>query len=792
MVRQSKGITLPIIYKSDMGGLNTAAGGLERFGLLAARVGLAVAAAFAGVAIGGVKMAVDLEQNFAKIQGLVGLSAKEVDVLREAAKRLGPEFGQSANDAAEALFFITSAGLRGSAAIDVLEASLKGSAIGLGETRVIADLATSAVNAYGEANLDGATAVDVLAEAVRLGKLEPAELAGSMGQVLPIASSMGISFAEVGAAMAAMSRTGTDASQASTQLRGIMTAILKPTTQAERALRDMGTSSEELRQSIRDRGLLKTLQDLTGRFDGNESATAAVFGNVRALSGVLDLFGENAETTMEILSEMTDDVGVLDEAFEIMQDTVGFKAKQAFEEMKGVMLELGDALLPLVNDLLVEMAPLLRDMAEGAREFIETKLVPFIQGLETNEDFQSFLGTTKDLLFDIVPKVVDFAKEAAILATNLSTLLKPAFEGLVGDKGVMQPLGSILGNINFFMGELNKVQIPGMDKNWEELLNTIGLSLSPLKVLGNRLRDIAFFLDLIRRGYEKLLEREEEITQYYQNLGQVIKTFLDEPLASIRGTFETMGQVFSNAFQTLFGITEKGVDDQNKPFRSGGPNLTASSTGFITNVLSAFQRFWPNISGFVSRSTGALPGTVSGFAGRMGIAGGGLIDSLRGGMGNVWGNVSNWLRDRANDISNRFSGVNLRGIGENIINSLLGGLQSKWDSVWKWVRDKAKQIADTFAAALKIDSPSKVFFEFGENILEGLTLGLKSESPSVDAVMGSVVPSMPSVGSAGGGGNVYNVTVNAGMGADGAEVGRKVVDAIRAYERRSGKVFAAA
>jgi TP901 family phage tail tape measure protein len=197
MVRQSKGITLPIIYKSDMGGLNTAAGGLERFGLLAARVGLAVAAAFVGVAVGGIRMSVDLEQSFAKIQGLVGLSADEVDVLREAAKRLGPEFGQSANDAADALFFITSAGLRGSAAIDVLEASLKGSAIGLGETRVIADLATSAVNAYGEANLNGATAVDVLAEAVRLGKLEPAELAGSMGQVLPIASSMGISFAEL-------------------------------------------------------------------------------------------------------------------------------------------------------------------------------------------------------------------------------------------------------------------------------------------------------------------------------------------------------------------------------------------------------------------------------------------------------------------------------------------------------------------------------------------------------------------------------------------------------------------
>ena len=42
-----------------------------------------------------------------------------------------------------------------------------------------------------------------------------------------------------------------------------------------------------------------------------------------------------------------------------------------------------------------------------------------------------------------------------------------------------------------------------------------------------------------------------------------------------------------------------------------------------------------------------------------------------------------------------------------------------------------------------------------------------------------------------GGGNI-NITVNAGMGTDGAEVGRQVVDAIRAYERRNGRVYASA
>jgi hypothetical protein len=45
---------------------------------------------------------------------------------------------------------------------------------------------------------------------------------------------------------------------------------------------------------------------------------------------------------------------------------------------------------------------------------------------------------------------------------------------------------------------------------------------------------------------------------------------------------------------------------------------------------------------------------------------------------------------------------------------------------------------------------------------------------------------------AGGAGSVINLTVNAGMGTQGAEVGRQIVDALKAYERRNGSVYVAA
>jgi hypothetical protein len=64
------------------------------------------------------------------------------------------------------------------------------------------------------------------------------------------------------------------------------------------------------------------------------------------------------------------------------------------------------------------------------------------------------------------------------------------------------------------------------------------------------------------------------------------------------------------------------------------------------------------------------------------------------------------------------------------------------------------------------------------------------------SVSGSVISNndltMTRTGSTSGGANTYNVTINAGLGTDGAAVGRQLVEYIRKYERQSGKAFAAA
>ena len=130
--------------------------------------------------VGGasLKMYRDFEFSMNKVVSLVGVARTQVDAWTKQVLALAPAVGKSPKELADAMYFITSAGIRGKEALEILEESAKSSASGLGEVKVVADLLTSAMNAYGKENLSAAQANDILTATVREGKAE-ADLIGT-------------------------------------------------------------------------------------------------------------------------------------------------------------------------------------------------------------------------------------------------------------------------------------------------------------------------------------------------------------------------------------------------------------------------------------------------------------------------------------------------------------------------------------------------------------------------------------------------------------------------------------
>lgn len=345
-------IRLGLNSKQFEKGLKKAQRKMKTFGKSMQRVGGTitrnVTMPFAAIGAAGVKMSLDLNKSFTKIETLVGVSADQVSKMRGEVMQLSGATAKAPQELADALFTITSAGLRGAQAMEVLQMASKASAVGLGETDAIARAVTGVIASYGSENMSAAKATDTLMAIVREGNLEAESLAPVLGRVTGIAAQLGISFDEVGASIATFTRLGVSSEEAVTGLRGVMNALLKPTDQSREALASIGLTFEQLRENIQNQGLAQTLIQLTQSFDGNDEALAALIPNVRGLSAVLGTAGSQGDAYAKIQQNIANSTGILEKGFKRVSKDAGFKFNQALEKLKSVGMDIGARLIPIL------------------------------------------------------------------------------------------------------------------------------------------------------------------------------------------------------------------------------------------------------------------------------------------------------------------------------------------------------------------------------------------------------------------------------------------------------------
>jgi len=349
-------------------GLKKAEREIGRSGRKLNRLGSDLTAAFslplAGAGLASLKFATDFETSFTKIETLVGVSGDTLANFKTEIGNLSGPLATSKTALSDALFTITSAGQRGAEALVTLEQASKASAIGLGETKEIARAATAAVTAYGAENLSSAEAIDKFTAIVREGNLEAAELAPQLGKILPIAAQLGVSFGEVGANIATFTRLGVNPGEAVTGLKSLLSSIIKPSEQAKKELQKLGISSQELRESISERGLAGTLQDLIKAYDGNVEGLSRLFPNVEGLTNALGTAGAQGENYIEIVNSISKSNGIVNEGFEKVSETANFKLQKAFVNLKNVGSQFGSVLIPVLTDLLGSVTPLLNTFSK--------------------------------------------------------------------------------------------------------------------------------------------------------------------------------------------------------------------------------------------------------------------------------------------------------------------------------------------------------------------------------------------------------------------------------------------
>ena len=219
--------------------------------------------------------------------------------------QLSRDYGLALKDVNTAMFNAVSAGISGGDAITFLNDASELAIAGVTNLKSATMGLTTVLNAYSMESSEAAKVADILFTTQKFGVTTVEELSKSLGVVVPFAAASGISLEELGSAIAVTTRSGLDAAKTVTALRAAISQMQKPAAESRDLFIQYGIPIGAAQ--MKSVGFTETLRRLNKVFEENPRAIEQMFGNVRGLTAIFSLAGENAEDYNRILEENQDE-----------------------------------------------------------------------------------------------------------------------------------------------------------------------------------------------------------------------------------------------------------------------------------------------------------------------------------------------------------------------------------------------------------------------------------------------------------------------------------------------------
>lgn len=298
----------------------------------------------------GTERARELGLAIAEIKSIAGGDlGLETGTLQQDVLALSESLGETATVVAEGVYQTLSNQISDAAdATAIFEKAARLAAVTNSKSSEVVNALSSVMNSYGLTVADTERVMDGLFATIELGRIRMSELGNSLGRVLPLASQMGVSFEEVGGALAVMTRQGVKTNTATTQLRAVLQKLLRPSDALKAIFEDWGVDSGPAAIQAFG-GLQGVLQKLQQETNFNATAQGDLFQRVRAVTSALALGVDNGEAYKEAIEAITNSTGRATEEIERYRDTAAFELTQAQITLENSWTKLGTELIPLTT-----------------------------------------------------------------------------------------------------------------------------------------------------------------------------------------------------------------------------------------------------------------------------------------------------------------------------------------------------------------------------------------------------------------------------------------------------------
>ena len=728
--------------------------------------------AIVGIGVAAAKAGSDFEKSASKVSTIADTSVVSIDKLKEGVLKLSDETGESADDLNEALYQTISAGVKTGDALEFLGTAAKLAKGGFTDSTTAIDALTTTINAYGLKASDAKMISDQLIQTQNLGKTTVAELGGAIGNVIPIAASMNVSTKDLFSSLAELTKNGVKTDEAVTGMKSALSSILKPSTEAAKAAKQMGIDfSEAHLKNVGFPAFLKEIEEKTG---GNSTKMAALFKNVRALNAVTILTGKGSKDFTNILHQMGNTAGTTDSAFEKMENNGASKWEKSMTAMKNAGIKLGEALAPIMD----KISALIKSLSDKLAGLSKDQLNMLVNVALVTAAVAPVLAIGGRIIKAIGSFTVGIGSVIKGI-TRFHTTLK---EG----QGIFMALKTALGPGGIAMLIIAAIAliVIGIKHLWDtnEGFRTAVTNIwngikTVISTVANAIVDI--FTVTIPQAWNSLVSFFSGIPAWWSNLwtsvGQLFTDFWNGIVSfftqSIPAFIASAGQCFQQLPYNIGLALGTAVRDIINFGTSAQQWVTTQLPQIINGIVQWFQqlpgRIWTAltqviakigqwITGMGTQVATGVPSLINRIGTWFSQLPGKIWNALLAALQNVQKWCANLISTAGTEIPKFVESVvgfmqqlpgKMLDIGKNIVygiwNGITGATKWLWDHITGWCND----LVDGFKKGLGIHSPSKLFADvIGKNLALGIGQGFSDNISAVVQSMMAAIPVIPDSG----------------------------------------------
>jgi len=739
--------------KASAASADSVGGAGVALGAVVEKTGLAIGT----VAIASATMAADFQASVTRLVTSAGESQQATQMVSDGLTGMATQVGFTANELAKAMYPIESAGYHAADGLTVMKAAAEGAKDEGADLTHVADAVTTVMQDYNLKASDAANITSEMVKAISYGKTNFDAFSKSLATVLPIASAVHLSFADVASVEAAMTAHGTTAQRAAQDVAAAIKSLIAPTTQMTKEFTQLGITSDDVQQHLSNQGLAGTLEWLRQVAEKNAAAIGQtvpeamkkLIGTSPGLQAALEATNGQADSLTDAIKAVgsaTQDANGDVLGFSEVQGNLSFSFSQFKAQLENTAIAIGNVMAPALNSLFKMLDNTLEGLSKNTavgdafKNIVDvignsiTALTPVFGPLA--DAFRDFIKVAGSLLVDAL-KIL--APMLAVVLTAFDDLMKaiepllPMIEKIATQLGdmwgkalqqMLDALTPLLPPLTDFVSSILQALVDIIPEAEPALLNLakafdgIATALTPL---------IPVFTQVVKQSTPGLIEAAKIAAGFLDALASstkdVVKGFSDV-VTWISSAISWLGKLPDAADAAIMSVgkwviglgtqANTGASNFGKELQTGAKNAMDGFLKYIQDGGNRVLVYFEHMPTVIGQQVGYLAGT---------LAKGGLDIMRKFDDGILQGVVAvyNFFRDLPNKVQAILTDIGnwLLGDGNSLVKGLNDGINQQDQNVLNWFRtlpDKIQSILSSIGQWLVGN---------GAQLIQGIQDGIK-------------------------------------------------------------------